>query len=59
MTTRYEERLKIAQDLQSLSKENYNTVLKIIKAFQVYEAANVLGIDQSKLQKLVKESQKI
>jgi hypothetical protein len=59
MPTRYEERLKIAQDLQSLSKENYNTVLKIIKAFQVYEAANVLGIDQSKLQKLVKESQKV
>lgn len=59
MPTRYEERLKIAQDLQSLSKENYNTVLKIIKAFQVYEAANVLGIDQYKLQKLVKESQKV
>ena len=59
MPTRYEERLKIAQDLQSLSKENYNTVLKIIKAFQVYEAANVLGIVQSKLQKLVKESQKV
>jgi hypothetical protein len=57
MSTRYEERLKIASDLQGLNKENYNTVLKIIKAFQVSESAKILGIDPSKLSELVKEKE--
>lgn len=52
--TKYEDRAKMSEDIQSLNKEHSAIILKIVEAFKVVQVADNLGVDPSQLLDLMK-----
>lgn len=57
--TKFEERLKMSQDIQNLNKEHSAIISKIIEAFKVTQVADDLGINPSQLLNLIKNNKNL
>lgn len=57
--TKFEDRLKMSQDIQNLNKEHSAIISKIIEAFKVTQVADDLGINPSQLLNLIKNNKNL